>query len=143
MFRMGLIDESMGEKDRDPETKVDTRTFEEPLMTSFMQLRAMCKNFKFCITTEGYMGRVPNGTKTGDVVAVFLGGKVPFVLRKYEGKERFYLVGECCKLISYPNFLGYRLANLWSRKDIHGIMEGEVIEELNKGKRSTEEFFIL
>lgn len=54
--------------------------------------------FTFCATGNGFMGCVPTGTRVGDVVVIFLGAKVPFILRKYEDYDRYYLVGECCEL---------------------------------------------
>ncbi|KAK5656735.1 hypothetical protein OQA88_4283 [Cercophora sp. LCS_1] len=53
--------------------------------------------FTFCILESGHMGRVPIGTRTGDIAVVFLGAKVPFVLRKFPGMDKYYLLGECCK----------------------------------------------
>ncbi|KAK3353879.1 heterokaryon incompatibility protein-domain-containing protein [Lasiosphaeria hispida] len=58
----------------------------------------------FAVTRRGYIGLVPQGAMEGDVVAVFLGGKVVHVLRLV-GEGRWALVGE-----------GY----------LHGFMDGEV-----------------
>lgn len=50
---------------------------------------------RFFITEQGYIGRGPKCIKEGDAVCIFLGGKVPFILR---GKGRhYYLLGEACK----------------------------------------------
>jgi hypothetical protein len=38
-----------------------------------------------CTTAGGDFGRVPFGTTAGDLVCVFKGGAVPYLLRKYEG----------------------------------------------------------
>jgi len=60
---------------------------------------------QFAVTREGkYMGLVPADTREGDVLVVFLGSKVPHVLRKAEG-ARYTLIGEAY---------------------VHGLMDGEV-----------------
>jgi hypothetical protein len=57
------------------------------------------------VTQRGHVGVVPNLVKVGDVVAVFKGGLVPFILWESESWSRvFRLVGECY---------------------VHGIMHGE------------------
>ncbi|KAK1752662.1 heterokaryon incompatibility protein-domain-containing protein [Echria macrotheca] len=70
--------------------------------------------FTFCVTENGFMGRVPVGTRVGDQVVVLLGAKVPFVLRKYEDCDGFYLIGECY---------------------VHGVMDGELLEDLDEAKK--------
>ena len=61
----------------------------------------------FCSTKKGCTGLVPNASLQGDLVALFLGAAVPFVIRPI-GVELFVLVGECY---------------------IHGIMNGEALQE--------------
>jgi len=62
---------------------------------------------KFCATTKGYLGWVPPSAEPGDIVCIFFGSKVPFLLQT--GGSGFYkLIGECY---------------------IHGIMEGEAVVE--------------
>jgi hypothetical protein len=53
--------------------------------------------FGICTTNEGFMGRVPRESRPGDIIVIFLGGKTPYVLRKYPSDDKYYLVGECCK----------------------------------------------
>lgn len=50
----------------------------------------------FVITKKGYLGLAPRRTKVGDVVSVFKGGHVPFVVRKRDatGEENWKFVGE-------------------------------------------------
>lgn len=60
---------------------------------------------RFCITREGRMGQVPREAEIGDLVCIFEGGRVPFVLRA-RGEGAFSLIGE-----SY----------------VHGIMQGEAV----------------
>jgi hypothetical protein len=60
---------------------------------------------RFVTTKNGYAGVVPNMTQTGDIIAIFKGGRVPFILqRSLQRPHAFRLVGD-----------GY----------IHGIMQGE------------------
>ncbi len=62
------------------------------------------------LTREGYLGMGPAGVQAGDVVVVFCGGRIPFVLRPrglQGGEKRFELVGE-----AYSD----------------GVMDGEVAE---------------
>ena len=61
---------------------------------------------KFCSTNHGCIGLVPRTTQNGDLIAIFLGADVPFVLRS-TSVETYELVGECY---------------------IHGIMNGEAFE---------------
>ena len=68
-----------------------------------------CNHRRLVVTRRGYIGLVPWGTRTGDVVFVGRGGKTPFVLRRaaWDGMkgERWRVVGE-----------GY----------VYGMMAGEV-----------------
>ena len=69
---------------------------------------------RVCWTREGRVGLVPHVAREGDVVAVFEGGRVPFVLRANEGLGRGYtLVGEAY---------------------IYGVMEGEVLRGVGMGE---------
>jgi hypothetical protein len=55
------------------------------------------------ISIKGYVGLAPDHAQKGDVIVIFFGGKIPYVLRKND-KGTYYFVGE-----SY----------------VHGIMYGE------------------
>jgi hypothetical protein len=60
---------------------------------------------RFVTTKRGYVGVVPNMAQVSETVAIFKGGRVPFILQKIMGRpQAFRLVGECY---------------------IHGIMDGE------------------
>lgn len=61
---------------------------------------------QFFATANGYMGRGPHDVQVGDLVVVFLGPKVPFVLRKAGETGRFLLIGESCEFFSL--YLCYR-----------------------------------
>lgn len=54
------------------------------------------------VTSRGLIGRCPNTVQTGDEVCIFLGAKVPFLLRPKAGTDFFELAGEACKSI-YPS----------------------------------------
>ena len=41
---------------------------------------------KVCITRRGYMGRVPLSSQPGDIIVVLYGGRLPFTVRKTDGK---------------------------------------------------------
>ncbi|KAH8589759.1 heterokaryon incompatibility protein-domain-containing protein [Bisporella sp. PMI_857] len=110
MFELGLTDDGQQEGDQHPTER------------EYMSISLMNPWFGFCITSQGFMGRVPHGTQPGDVVAVFLGAKVPFVLRKHRSEDRYFFVGECY---------------------IHGIMEGEVMNGLEKGEQDLEKFCLM
>jgi len=52
---------------------------------------------QFFVTERGYMGYGQKGLDIGDVVVVFLGAKVPFVLRP--SGDYFLLRGDCCEFV--------------------------------------------
>jgi hypothetical protein len=62
------------------------------------------RNRRLCLTEGKGIGQVPKYAQSGDEVWIFLGAKVPFVLRRVG--PRYILVGECY---------------------IHGIMYGEAV----------------
>jgi hypothetical protein len=57
------------------------------------QLNKVCHGRCFFVTDKGHMGLGPPEMGKGDLVAVLLGGSVPFILRE-EGQEQYTLVGE-------------------------------------------------
>jgi hypothetical protein len=73
-------------------------------------LGGLIGNRKLCLTDGRYLGWVPLTTEEGDVIAIFKGAKLPFVLRPVPGStdRSFTFIGECY---------------------IHGIMYGEAIEK--------------
>ncbi|KAF5706220.1 Heterokaryon incompatibility protein [Fusarium globosum] len=66
---------------------------------------SLTKSRRFAATDIGLVGYVPMRAKKGDLVCIFYGSEVPFVVRK-EAEGKYSLVGECY---------------------IHGIMEGQAI----------------
>lgn len=72
----------------DPRCKDDTYWAE--LMS---RMKDVTRYLRLCKTEAGRLGQIPYGTEVGDVVAIFLGSDVPFVLRKHE--DTYRLVGAC------------------------------------------------
>jgi hypothetical protein len=61
---------------------------------------------RLCITDDGYFGWVPPGAALGDIVCLFSGGRVLYVIQKLDDGP-FRLIGEAY---------------------IHSLMHGEVLE---------------
>jgi hypothetical protein len=75
----------------------------------------MLEKKRLSTTRKGMVGLAPMEAERGDVVVVFLGCGVPLVLTP--GEEGLRIVG--------PAY-------------VHGVMEGEVMELVNKGVLSVE-----
>ena len=69
--------------------------------------RAFPRKMAVGIDTK-YLCMVPQGTRTGDIIALFWGSEVPFVLRRSATIEEYQIVGECY---------------------VHGEMSGEGLKE--------------
>lgn len=82
-------------------------------------LQHKTRNRQFFVTSRGYMGLGPPRVEVGDVVCVFPGLSVPVIMRKMDGHYKHQ--GQCY---------------------VHGIMDGEVMESLDKGIVSLEEIEI-
>ena len=62
---------------------------------------------KLCWTRNGYLGLAPMSAKVGDIICVFAGGRVPYVIREtQDGSIYFNFIGDCY---------------------VHGMMHGEVV----------------
>lgn len=77
----------------------------------------VCENRKLFCTAKGYYGIGLPDTCFGDLVCVFLGSKIPFIIRR-KG-DHYVLVGE-----SY----------------VHGLMSGEAIKEMERGDLIVQKF---
>lgn len=80
----------------------------------------------FFTTTSGHMGMGVKNTQVGDRICVLFGGQTPFILRRLgssseSGENRYMFVSE-----SY----------------VHGVMDGEAMEQLEQGKYTKEVFEI-
>lgn len=56
----------------------------------------------------GRIGSLPDDAANGDLVALFMGMRTPFVIRPVAGTDEFQVIGPCY---------------------IHGIMDGELVDE--------------
>ncbi|KAM5353828.1 hypothetical protein ACJ41O_000478 [Fusarium nematophilum] len=70
---------------------------------------------RFFVTKKGYMGIAHPGARAGDAVALFSGGRVPFIVRGVSGnseaREYYRIVGEAY---------------------VHGVMDGELLDLLSE-----------
>ncbi|KAF2689807.1 HET-domain-containing protein [Lentithecium fluviatile CBS 122367] len=80
----------------------------------------MCKQRRLFWTQNGSYGLGPKCMQTGDVVAVLFGGNTPYVLRPHSGE---YL------------FLGQAY--------VDGIMQGQLVHELQAGRVQGQEFCLI
>lgn len=86
-----------------PETLAKLFADTQPFFSAF---EPMAQDRRFCVTVDGYMGLVPKTAAKGDGICVFLGGAVPFVIRKADSGH-YCLVGECY---------------------VHGLMDGKALD---------------
>jgi hypothetical protein len=86
----------------------------------------------FISTEKGYVGWAPEQCKKGDVVAVLAGGKVPYVLRPEASLNPSEESGDSRK---YYSVLGDAY--------IRGIMDGEVVTELEDRGGNWEEIVLV
>lgn len=94
--------------DVQPEAAADMVEAEQCLSVFSMRRR-------FCTTVHGRFGLVPLGAEAGDVMCIFYGGKVPYLIRPKENGQ-FVFIGHCY---------------------VHGFMDGEALE---MGDIETQEF---
>ena len=81
-----------------------------------------CYGRRLAWTREGYVGVVPAAAAMGDEVVCFFGGQMLYVLRRSVEGETWEFMGECY---------------------IHGLMDGEVIDCLEKKSTFAETFKLL
>ena len=74
------------------------------LMEYAIPMSACIGERRLCVTRKGYIGLVPDNATEGDVICIFPGAEVPFVLRKHDDYHE--LLGDCY---------------------VHGIMTGEAL----------------
>lgn len=83
------------------QTDIETKKRElDALLPTDIQTESFMHSFvlfdtgrSLCTTTSGDLGRVPFGTKPGDLICIFKGGIVPYLLRLENGYYK--LIGEC------------------------------------------------
>ncbi|KAJ6784062.1 hypothetical protein PWT90_00349 [Aphanocladium album] len=80
------------------ETSREGRAFEKKMMKAYEEVigahQKFCFNRRFIRTADGNFGWVVNGTKVGDVIALFYGASYPFVLRE-QASGRYQIIGDC------------------------------------------------
>jgi len=76
------------------------------------------------LTTQGYLGLSQEGFQVSDIVCIFLGGEVPFLLRESTSASggRFQFLSECY---------------------VHGVMDGEALSNLEVAKGNHLESFLI
>lgn len=94
---------------------------------------------QFFTTDKGYIGRGPANIQHGDMVCVFFGTDVPFILRPAPNREnQHYLIGECCKITPDVPWI-----NLLTVADVDGIMNGEALKLLKDGTVTAREVALI
>jgi len=74
---------------------------------------------RFFVSEKGYFGLAPADVQKGDLTCILAGSPVPFIIRKME--KSFTLVGESC---------------------IHGVMDGELVKDMEAIEDEFEEMEI-
>jgi hypothetical protein len=76
---------------------------------------------KFFLSNKGWMGLAPAASARGAIICILLGGASPFMLRTVDD-NLYQLVGECY---------------------VQGLMDGEAMDDLAKGKFNLQDFTIV
>ena len=91
-------------------------------------LETICKAFEsgmrlrsLIVTKAGYVGAVPHGVQSNDLICVLFGCSVPVVLRKRSHEESYVFLGECY---------------------LHGFMDAEAIVSQIKGIFEVEDLLL-
>ncbi|OJD36452.1 heterokaryon incompatibility protein [Diplodia corticola] len=105
------------------QAKTTTTTTTAPLTTEIAQVLATRRVF---VTERGRLGVGPAGGRVGDVVAVLMGGEMPFLLREVGEEEE----GEEEEEEGEGERDSGGLVRLVGEAYVHGVMRGEVVEEL-------------
>ncbi|KAB8301501.1 hypothetical protein EYC80_003354 [Monilinia laxa] len=100
---------------------MDISTHEKRFLSRFRDTTKWMAR-RLMVTNENYIGMVPCRARKGDQVWILLGCSIPLILRKYENREGYQVIGECY---------------------LHGYMNGEVQEEVENGIRKVEEICLL
>jgi len=94
------------ENDETPQQEQVRLRLEEQLYPFLNMVMHYQRGRRTCVTYNFYLGTVPAEAEEGDVIAIFFGIGVPFVLRPL-GRSEFRLIGHCY---------------------VHGVMDGELVE---------------
>ncbi|VUC38131.1 unnamed protein product [Clonostachys rosea] len=100
-------------------------TTDEELEVFYTRYNRMVRMYnlgrKLIRTRNGFLGTGSHELQVGDLICVFFGSAVPFILRPREGGDGFILVGDAY---------------------VHGIMNGEALGMLEKGSFTKKNFII-
>ncbi|PMD19491.1 HET-domain-containing protein [Hyaloscypha hepaticicola] len=115
----GDTDDDSDDSDYDSEPPSETESDAEKFFRVSIEKNAnrhrwsTCYHFesRFFVTAGGLIGRGGMSVKQHDLLCVFNGAKVPFVLRKNEGSKYFRIIGDAY---------------------VHGIMKGAVMREVKE-----------
>lgn len=84
----------------DKEEEAELTSKEADPRVEFMWTLSCIVNPSSCfLTKRGYFGRSPMPIRVGDLICVFQGGKVPFLLRPQATSGHLKLAGEICKCL--------------------------------------------
>lgn len=94
------------------DTQVERETYTRQLMAhNFAEtIHRWQSDMRPFVTENGFLGQVPTTARIGDVICVFLGAHVPFVLRPHERGGSYRVIGDCY---------------------LHGMMNGEALQASN------------
>lgn len=84
--------------------KMDSFQFERRLQSTINGRRLV-------VSENGYLGIANESVRRGDHICIFLGGRMPVVLRPLQGDDAYRFVGECY---------------------VHGLMDGLAWDALNE-----------
>lgn len=91
--------------------------FEARYSFVFDNMHDSLRGYTFAVLDNGYWGIIPSVAKKGDSICVGLGLDVPVVIREVENSESESLL---------YSFVGPAY--------IHGVMDGEILEDIEAGK---------
>ena len=93
--------------------------------------RKSCTGRYLFFTSKGLLELGPEEAQPRDVVTVMLGCSVPVLLRKVE--NHYEVLGEACEYRTLTSKEQRASFHSITDIDVHGIMEGEAMEELREG----------
>jgi hypothetical protein len=99
--------------------------------------RDVLKFRRLVVLREGWIGVAPAGSRRGDVVAVLAGAEMPVVLRRVGGEEECRGEEE-----EGGEDMGEERWKVIGLAYVHGIMNGEAVEMMRKGKYQERDFVV-
>jgi len=75
---------------------MEPREIEQELVSQYeVDVKLSIDGRRFFLTADGYAGLAPAEAQTEDIVCVFFGASIPYLLRKIQDPCWFVLVGRC------------------------------------------------